>query len=276
MYSIQLAPHNKQGLLISSPLIAGSSAVGYGNCWPEQVDPALFGAAITGPVSMQPQRGNAQPRWAEAPAGFLLDNGDHNPGWRRLVDSYSSLWQRSPLPILLSLVGGQPGDRAWMAARIEEDALGVAGIELPVAEDVNLGELSAFVSAVRHATTLPILVRLPVTRAAHLAPACVVAGADALIVGSAPPASLPAGDGHLLTAPVAGPLALPFTLRALQRLSGLGLDVPLIAAGGICRDADVQLCLRLGATAVQVRSLFWQDPLAVQRLALAVQEMQQE
>ncbi|NOZ70560.1 MAG: hypothetical protein GXP38_01380 [Chloroflexi bacterium] len=266
-FTIELAPHNKQGLSLHSPLLAGSGAVGYGDLWPPGVEPELFGALITGPVSMQPRKGKDQPRWAELPAGFLFDTGEHNPGWRRTVKQYASVWQRSLIPVIVSLVGGEPGTRAWMAERLEEAELGVAGLELPVPEDINLGEISAFISAVRHATTLPILVRLPATRAAYLAEACVIAGADALIVGSPPPAAYPAADGSLLEAPLAGPIALPFTLRALRRVAALALETPLIAAGGIQTLADVVQCLDLGANAVQVRSLLWVDPAAAQTLA---------
>ena len=265
--TIDLAPHNKRGLLLHSLLIAGSGAVGYGDLWPPGVEPSLFGAMITAPVSMQPRKGRAQPRWVELPAGFLFDTGDHNPGWHRTTRQYTPVWRRAPIPVLVSLVGGEPGARAWMAERLEEEELGVAGLELPVREDVNLGEISAFISAVRHATTLPILVRLPATRAAYLAEACIIAGADALIVGSPPPAAYPTTDGKLLEAPLAGPVAFPFTLRALRRVAALQLETPLIAAGGVQSLADVVQCLELGATAVQVRSLFWVDPAAVQVLA---------
>lgn len=273
---IELAPHNKRGLALTSPLMAGSGAVGYGDNWPPSLSPQQFGAVVTSPVSMRPRKGADQPRLAEVPAGFLFSTGDHNPGFRRLIDSQAKRWPRLGAPVILSLVGGDPGARAWMAARLEENDWGVAGIELPVAEDFNLGEASAFISAVRHVTTLPILVKLPATRAAHLAEACIVAGADALVVGTPPPALYPAADGSLLEAPLAGPIALPFTLRALHRLAALDLGVPLIASGGIHSLDDVALCLDLGATAVQIRSLIWTDPAAAAALAASVHALVEE
>ncbi len=268
--SIELAPANKRGLHLESPLIAGSGAAGYGDAWPPGLQPSDFGAVVTAPVSMRPRKGAGQPRLAELPAGFLLATGDHNPGFRGVVSRQSSTWWRLGVPVLLSLIGGEPGDRAWMAGRLEEEDWGVAGVELPLSEDVNPGEASAAISAVRHATTLPILVRLPATRAAYLAATCVVAGADALVVGTPPPVVYPAEDGVLLEGALAGPVALPFTLRALQRVAALDLGVPLVAVGGIHDLDDVGLCLRLGAAAVQIRSLVWTDPSAAARLAAGV------
>lgn len=271
--TIELAPRNKRGLTLSSPLLAGSGAVGYGDAWPPGLSPDDFGAIVTAAVTMRAVRGSEQPRLSELPAGFLLSTGEHNPGFRRVVERQRSQWHKLGVPVLLSLAGGDPGDRAWMAARLEEEDSGVAGIELAVPEDANLGEASAFLSAVRHATTLPVLVKLPATRAAHLAEACVVAGADALVVGASPPVLYPADDGTLLSGPLAGPVALPFTLRGLQRVAALDLGTPLIASGGIYDLDDVALCLDLGAAAVQIRSLVWIDPAAARRLALGVRSL---
>ena len=271
--TLELAPDNKRGLALDSPLMVGCGAVGYGDAWPPGLSWDHFGAVVTAPLSVRPRKGLSQPRLAELPAGFLFSTGDHNPGFRRVLKRQASLWRRAQTPVILTLVGGEPGDRAWMAVRLEEIEGGVDGIELPVPEDVNLGEASAFISAVRYVTTLPILVKLPATRAAHLAKACVVAGADALVVGTPPPVVYPTEEGALLEAPIAGPVTFPFTLRALRRVVALDLGVPLVASGGIHTLDDVALCLDEGADAVQIRSLVWTDPAAAKRLALGVRTL---
>jgi len=266
---LNLAPQNKLGLYVESPLLAGSGAVGYGDAWPPGLRPEDFGAIITAPVSLTPRKGRPQPRLAEVPGGFLLDTGGHNPGFRRLVESQVRTWRRINTPVILSLAGGEPGDRAWMAAHLEELEDVIAGIELTVSEDVNLSETAAFISAVRRATPLPILARLPVTRAAYLARTALIAGADALIVGAPPPAAYPAGK-TLVEAPLAGPAAFPFTLRALSLLAELDLDAPIIAAGGVYSLDDALLCLEIGASAVAIRGLVWRDPAAARRLAINI------
>ena len=263
---LDLAPNNKRGLALHSPIMVGSGGAGNGDCWAAGLTPDMFAAVVTHPVTLRPRRGRPAPRLAELPAGFALDAGVHNPGFRRLMDQHRSQWRRLGVPLIVSLAEGEPGDRAWMAERLEEEPT-VAGVELPVKEDVNLGELSAAIAAVRRVTTLPLLVKLPSTRAAHLAKACVVAGADALVIGGPPPALYPTREGALLEGPVGGPIALPFTLRALQKVAALDLETPLIASGGIHRVDDVKLCLEMGAVAVQIRSLLWTDPSAARALA---------
>jgi dihydroorotate dehydrogenase len=272
---LNLAPRNKLGLLLTSPLILDSGAVGYGDRWPPGLTPDDVGAIITAPVSLSPRKGAPQPRLTEVPGGFLLDTGGHNPGFRRLTASQTATWRRLAAPVILALAGGEPGDRAWMAAHLEPLEEVIAGVAVTVSEDVNLSETAAFISAVRRATPLPLLARLPVTRAAHLARTALIAGADALLVGTPPPASFPAGQ-TLIEAPLGGPAAFPFTLRALAHLAELDLDAPIIAAGGIYRLDDALLCFDLGASAVAIRGLVWRDPAAARRLAINIRPFMPE
>jgi dihydroorotate dehydrogenase len=293
--SIELAPDNKQGLSLASPLIAGSGAVGLGDAWPAPVDAAasgpaalgpnvfgatifgaaVFGAIILSPISVAPRRGLAGPRLAELPAGFLLTTGGQNPGYRRAVGEHGRNWQRLGVPVLAALdgldeAGGQSmGDWVRLAELWEEGGL-VAGLELALPEDAQPRLARDVLNAVRRATTLPLLAKLPVGQAAALAEACLQGGADALVVGVAPRAAYPAAEGPLVEGTVAGPIAFPFTLCALRRVSALRLDAPLVAAGGIQTHEQVRMCQELGAVAVQIRSLLWTDPLAVARLAEAL------
>ncbi len=266
---LNLAPRNKLGLEVQSPLIAGSGAVGFGDVWPPGLHSRDFGAIITSSVSAAPREGAAQPRLVETPGGFLLNTGGHNPGFRRVIAQHRATWRRLSAPVILSLAGGDPGDRAWMAARLEPLEDVIAGVELPVSENVNLSEAAAFIAAVRRSTTLPILARLPVTRAAYLAKTVVIAGADALIIGTPPPGVYPL-QRTFIEGTMGGPAVFPYTLRALSHLAELDLDAPLIAAGGIYTLDDALLCLEMGAVAVQIRGLIWRDPAEAHRLAINI------
>jgi dihydroorotate dehydrogenase (NAD+) catalytic subunit len=261
-----LAPHNKRGLSLRSPLVAGSGAVGFGDAWPPGVSASLFGALVTGSITWQPQRGPGQPRLVEVPGGFLLATGDQNPGYRRLLQQQARDWPRLGTPLLLALAPGDPGDWARLAGYIEDEP-GIAGIELHLADEVSAAETRAALTAVRRETTLPLLAKLPAVRAAELAEPCLIGGADTLVVCTAPRAAWPAGDAAWVEAALGGPAAFPFTLLALRRVTALALGAPIVAAGGIQSLADAALCIDLGAVAVQIRSLLWTDPAATARLA---------
>lgn len=263
---IELASHNKQGLALTSPLIAGSGAVGYGDAWPVGVTANLFGAIVTPPISWRPQRGRAAPRLAEVPGGFLLATGDHNPGYRRVLQNHDGAWRRLGVPVIVALASSAPEDWGRLAAALEEES-GAAGLELQLPHIAHRNEAAAWIGAVRRACTLPLLVKLPTARAVALASTCVSAGADALVIGTGALATGLAADGARVDGAVAGPAAFPFMHYALAAVAELGFDVSLIAAGGITRQEDVMLCYQAGAVAVQVRSLAWTDPRGLARLA---------
>ena len=280
--SIELAPHNKRGLTLTSPLIAGCGAVGFGADWPPGLSPEMFGAIVTAPVSLHSRRGSPQPRFAELPGGFLLATGDHNPGYRRVIREHSQIWlslagppgsrgapgRREQIPVVMALASSTPEDWARLAALVETE-MGIAGLELCLPHETGVAAASAWIGAVRRVTELPLIVKLPTVQARSFAEASAAAGADALVVGTPPFGAFPAGGGWV-TAPVSGPIAYPFTLQALRAIASRGLSLPLVAAGGIHNAEDAQRCLDEGASAVQVRSLLWIDPASAARLAEAM------
>ena len=269
--SIELAPHNKQGLALLSPVIAGSGAVGLGDAWPPDLTPQMCGAIVTAAMSLSARKGKAQPLLVETPGGYLLATGDQNPGYRRVIQTYAAAWRRLGVPVLASLSAQDGADWPVLAARREEDAA-AAGIELALPSELSAHAVALLIGAVRRATTLPLVARLPVTRAAELAQVCVQAGADSLVLGTPPLGAYPAA-GVPVEAPIAGPAALPFTLHALAAVAAQQVGVPLVACGGICSLEGARLCLDWGASAVQVRSLLWTDPAAAGRLAAALRSM---
>lgn len=262
---IELAPHNKLGLALASPLIAGSGAVGYADAWPPGVTPDLFGAIITPPITWRPRRGLAAARLAEAPGGFVLTTGDHNPGYRRVLQDHDGAWRRLGVPVIVALAASTPEDWGRLAASLDEES-GAAGLELQLPQIAHRNDAAAWIGAARRSSTLPLLVKLPTSRAVALASTCASAGADALVIGTAPMAAGLTPDGGLVEGPVAGPVAFPFTLYAVRAVGALNLGVPLVAAGGITRPEDARACFAAGAVAVQVRSLAWTDPGAVRQL----------
>jgi dihydroorotate dehydrogenase (NAD+) catalytic subunit len=263
---IELVPNNKHGLTLASPLLAGAGAVGYADAWPPGITAAMFGAIVTPPVSWRPRRGQSPPRLAETPVGFVLATGDHNPGYRRVIEDHALDWGRLGTPIIMALAGSTPDDWDRLAAHLEEEP-SVAGIELQLPQVAHRSDAAAWIGAVRRTTTLPVLVKLPTQRAVALATTCASAGADALVIGTGASATGLAPSGALIDGPMAGPAAFPFTLHALRAVVALDLGLPLIAAGGVTKLEDARLCFEAGAAAVQVRSLLWVDPVAAVRLA---------
>jgi dihydroorotate dehydrogenase len=175
------------------------------------------------------------------------------------------LWSKLRTPLILALSSASGPDWPAMAALIDEHPC-ISGVQLQIGEGAESSDLGSLLESVRRSTTLPLLVALPDADCAELAATCAKAGVDALVLGIPPLGAWPIGE-VVLQAPVSGPVAFAFTLRALRTVSSLDLGLPLVASGGITNEGNALFCLTNGATAVQLRSLFWTDPNAARVLA---------
>jgi len=110
---------------------------------------------------------------APTPGGMLLQTGEQNPGWRRVAEQHGGSWARSRAPVIAHIIGHTS---LGELARRAEATRGIAGLEF----DLDGSEALPLLAALRRATELPILVRLPYQGAA-LAARAVEAGADALV-----------------------------------------------------------------------------------------------
>ena len=295
---IELAPNRKQGLPLANPLLAASGAIGFGGEAADLVALERFGALVTAPISLRPRRGSAPPRLAPTPGGMLLHAGEQNSGWRRVAEQHGGAWARSRAPIIAHIIGRTS---LGELARRAEATRAIAGLEF----DLDGPESLTLLAALRRASELPILVRLPYQGAA-LAVRAVEAGADALVC-IAPPRGMtrmgagahdvrPSAAGQrdpgplhrgaddvrpsaagLVEGSLFGPLVRALALQTLREVRDALAAVvgeagefvpavPVIACGGVHCAEDVEALLAAGASAVMVDSLAWVAPRALNAL----------
>ncbi len=251
---------SKVELAFAKPVMNAAGTLGFAPGPHGIVDLRRLGAFVTNPISLAPRMPAGGLRYASFSGGFLIHSGFPNPGLSYVLRRYASRWQNSELPVLVHLLAQNPAETASMVRRLEGVA-GVAGIELGLADEVDAAATAAFTRAA--AGELPLVVRLPLAGAAELVAAVFQAGADA--ASFAPPrGALPippnqkssgSNRGDTLHGRLYGPAVFPFALAAVQRAAGSGL--PIIAAGGIYNDAQVEAMLLAGALAVQLDSVLW-------------------
>jgi dihydroorotate dehydrogenase (NAD+) catalytic subunit len=266
---IELAPNSKTGLALRSPYMLGSGAIGWGEAWPPRAEPHWFGAFVTPPLTLHAKRGNTGLRLAEIPGGFILNTGDHNPGLRRVFRDDVERWDALDLPAIVALSGSAPEDWLRLGERLEE--ILVAGFEAQLPAGATPHEVGNWIANLKRGCQLPVLAKVRATGAGVLARACADAGADALVVAMPPRGAAPAlgatawgEQPPLVEGSIGGPAAFAFTLRALASVAEMNLGLPLVAAGGITSAEDADLCFRLGADAVQLRSVLWTQPASVE------------
>jgi dihydroorotate dehydrogenase (NAD+) catalytic subunit len=266
---IDLAPNHKLGLVVANPVLLGAGAIGYGEAVPRGLDITQLGAAVVGPVLGASRGGTQPPRLAYVNGGVVLDSGLQNRGVNNAIQQYGKLWEKLGCPVVVQVAESHPATLARVANKLA-NLPGVQGLELLCAADIDVPRLASLVRAVDRECELPMWVKLPLGRAAVLAPAVCESGAVGLVVGQAPNGTgMRLVDGVTLpvTGALFGPLVFPQMIEVLLQIAALHLPVALIASGGIHTVDQVRQALAAGAQAVQVDSAVWVEPGLAGRLA---------
>jgi len=264
-------------LRLANPVIAASGTWGYGDEYGDLVDVNKLGAIVCKGTTLMPGDGNPQPRIVEVMGGVLNSVGLQNIGVEALVAEKAPLWATWKVPVLVNIAGNTIDEYAKLAARLEGIA-GVSGIEVNIScPNVSRGGMhfgtdpsaaSEVTSAVKGATTLPVIVKLSpnVTDISTIAKAVEKAGADAVslintVGGMAMDLKQRRPALGNITGGLSGPAIKPIALLMVYSVAGC-VNVPVIGCGGIMNAADALEFIMAGATAVQVGTAGLADPRA--------------
>ena len=274
--SVDLAPNAKRNLVLPNPIMVASGTFGYGTEY-KAFDVQRLGAIVTKTTTLAPRRGNYPQRIQETPSGLLNSIGLQNIGIAALVRDLAPLYATWRVPVVASIMGFTVREYAEVARRLE-GVEGFAGIELnlscPNTESggIEFGQdprsAADVVRDVVRSTTLPVIAKLTpnVIDPTAVARAAVDAGADALCVGNTLQAmAIDAGRRRPVIAAtfagLSGPAIKPVALRQVYQIAG-AVDVPIIGCGGISTARDVVEFMMAGATAVQIGTATFANPLA--------------
>lgn len=275
--SIQLAPKNKHGLLLTNPVMTASGTFGYGTEYSQLFDIQKLGAIVCKGTTLEAREGNAQPRLVETASGLLNAIGLQNIGVKALIKEKSSVWADWRVPVIVNIAGESVDDYAKLAKELE-GVSGVSGIEANIScPNVKAGgadfganpDTAARVTAVvRAATNLPVLVKLtPNTDdIVRVAAAVAEAGADAVsLINTLKGMAIDISSRRPLlgnvTGGFSGPAIKPVALAMVYEVAG-AVDVPVIGCGGITSASDALEFIMAGASAVQVGSATFTNPRA--------------
>jgi len=269
------------GIALRSPVLTASGTFGYGSEFAPFFDLARIGGIVAKSLTLEPRTGNLPPRIAETPAGMLNAIGLENVG----VDAFV----REKLPLLpdgLAVVASVFETEIERYAEVCKRLTGVAkvaGLEINAScphvksGGIEFGQrpelLGRLVRETRRATSLPLLVKLSpnVTDIREMARVCEGEGANGLSLIN----TLQALDVDLATRrPVlrnglgglSGPAIRPVALRMVWQASQ-AVKIPICGIGGIMTAEDAVKFLVCGATAVQVGTANYLNPMAAAEVA---------
>ena len=269
--------------MLRNPLLVASGTFGYGIEYGDVVDVAAPGRdLLKGHHAPAANRQPAAARDGDAGGHAQLDR-PAEPGRRRACSRNTRpRWSGWDVPVIVNVAGESVEDYVEVARRLDGQP-GVAGIELNIScPNVGAGGLqfaldpdaaAEVTAAVRAATDLPLMVKLSpaATDIRGIAKAIQAAGADAI---SARQHAAPAwrstcnrrkpllGNTY---GGLSGPALKPVALRVVYEVAQV-VDIPIVAIGGIGSLDDALEFFFAGASAVQVGTAVFADPVLPVRL----------
>jgi dihydroorotate dehydrogenase (NAD+) catalytic subunit len=263
-------------LRLTNPLIAASGCFGYGVEYAAAVNLADLGGIAVKGLFLQEREGHPPPRIVETPSGMLNAIGLQGIGVHRFIDEKLPELRERRAVVFVNICGTTIDEYVELA-RILSDADGVAALELNIScPNIKEGGITfgcsltgthAVVSAVRKVTRLPVIPKLTpnVTDVASFARAAEEGGADAVSLVNtflAMAIDVETRRPRLsnIVGGLSGPAIRPIAVRMVYECRQ-AVRLPIIGMGGITSATDVLEFLIAGATAVQIGTANFVDPL---------------
>lgn len=279
------------GIKFVNPVIAASGTFGFGQNYRGITNVNILGGIVGKGITLEPRQGNSGQRIIEVAAGNINSIGLQNPGIQAFIDDeLPAMLALKPVAIA-NLAGSDLESYTEGAALL--DKTDIPMIELNIScPNVKAGgqawglapdKARECVAAVRKATKKPLIVKLSPNAPdiVAVALACVEAGADALsLINTISAVSIdierarPVFDN--VRAGLCGPAIKPIALRmvydvatAVNKLSAFN-HIPIIGMGGIASWQDAVEFIMAGASAVQVGSAKFSNPMVMEEIITGI------
>lgn len=272
------------GVLFQNPVIAASGTFGFGRSYTDFFDVNLLGGICAKGCTLEPRDGNSGERLYEVASGNINSIGLQNPGIEAFIrDELPFMLSQKPVPIA-NLAGSSLESYVAGAELLETSAVPMIELNISCPNVKSGGQAwgmsaeAAFtiVSAVRKATTKPLMVKLTPNAPdiVSVALSSIDAGADALsLINTISAVAIDIERAQPVfknvTAGLCGPAVKPIALRivydvarAIQKRPSQK-RVPIVGIGGISTWQDAVEFIMAGASAVQVGTATFSRPQAM-------------
>src|ERR687893_467614 len=268
-------------LELKNPVLVASGTFGYVREMAGFVRIDRLGGVIPKTVTARPRAGNPTPRTVETASGLLNAIGLDNDGLGHFRAHHLPYLRTVGTAVIANIAGEDEDQFVAMAETLGGEA-GLGAIELNVSwpnvsHGLDLGidaaSVGRLVRRVRGVCPVPVIAKLTpnVTDIVAIAAAAAEAGADAvslvntfrgLVVDWRRRRPVLANDVGGLSGPAIKPMALRMVWDVARALP----DLPIIGIGGIATAEDAMEFLVAGASAVQVGTATFYDPIASERV----------
>lgn len=267
---------NINGIDFKNPVIAASGTFGFGAEYNEFYDVGMLGGISSKGLTINPKEGNDGIRVVETASGMMNSVGLNNPGVDAFIKNELPHMESLGTNILANVGGGCFEDYAQAIEKINNTNVQI--IELNIScPNVKAGGMAygiksevayEFVKEMKKIAKKPLMVKLSpnAENIVDMALKCEEAGADSLslintLKGMAidPYKRKPVFNN--VYAGLSGPAVKPVALRMVNEVAK-AVNIPVIGLGGICSGIDAIEFMMAGASAVQIGTVNFTNPLA--------------
>jgi len=264
-------------LHLKNPVMPASGTYGYGPEFDDFYDVSRLGAIVTKACTSKHREGNRYSRMAETPMGMLNSVGLQNKGVDYFVKSIYPAISHYDTHIIVNVSDSTVEGYVEVARKLNTLEK-VSAIELNIScPNVKEGGMAfgtscpmagAVTNEVRKVYEKTMIVKLSpnVTNIAEIARAVEDEGADAVslintLLGMAIDAEKRRPVLSTVTGGLSGPAVKPVALRMVWQVAK-AVKIPVIGMGGISSATDAVEFMLAGATAIQVGTANFVDPMA--------------
>lgn len=267
---------NINGVEFKNPVIAASGTFGFGEEFNDFYDVGILGGISSKGLTINPKQGNEGIRVFETPSGMMNSVGLQNPGIDAFIHNELLSMKKLGTNVIANIGGGCLEDYVEAVTKINETDVDIielniscpnvkhGGMAFGIKSDVAYGVVKEIKSIVKK----PLMVKLSPNAEdiVDMALKCQEAGADSIslintLKGMAIDVYKRKPVFNNITAGLSGPAVKPIALRMVYEVAK-AVNIPVIGLGGISNGKDAIEFMMAGASAVQIGTINFVNPMA--------------
>lgn len=269
------------GLELKNPIMPASGTFGFGDMYHDLYDYDKLGAIVLKSTTLNPRVGNEDPKFHPLEHGALNAVGLKNPGVDAIVEEKLPPLAKYKSPIIASVAGETEEEFVEVAKRLSTSDV-ISALEINVScPNVKEGGLTfgtvpesvkRITENVKKVVNVPIYIKLTpnVTDITQIAKAAEEGGADGISLINT---VLGMGfDVHTrkpvlgnTTGGLSGEYVFPLAVRMVYQVAQT-VNIPIIGIGGIKSADDVIQMFYAGASAVQIGTATYKNPIVMNQI----------
>ena len=277
---------NINGVEFKNPVIAASGTFGFGAEYNNFYDVGVLGGISSKGLTLNPKDGNEGVRVYETPSGMMNSVGLQNPGIDKFLAEELPRMKTLGTNIIANVGGGCMEDYEEAIERLKGADIDM--IELNIScPNVKSGGMAFGIKSnvaydvvykIKRIADKPVMVKLSPNAEdiVRMAISCEEAGADSIslintLKGFAIDPYKRKPIFNNMYAGLSGPAVKPIALRMVHEVSK-AVSIPVIGLGGISNGIDAIEFMMAGASAIQIGTINFVNPLAGKEIIEEIEE----